>query len=86
MKDEGTTKKGRVIAKINNNKAIVSAIRDVMNVSVFLYCKSLGKKDLQTIDKGSVREAMLDALNIGTEAEGNGGKDQQIDLFKTRLV
>ena len=85
MKDEGTTKKGRVIDNINNNKAIVSAIRDVMNVSIFPYCKFLGKKDLQTIARGSVGEAVLNALNIGTEHEGNGGV-QRIDLFKKRLA
>ena len=85
MKHEGTTKKGRVIDYINNNKAIVSAIRDVMNVNIFPYCKFLGKKDLQTIARGSVGEAVLNALNIGTEHEGNGGV-QRIDLFKKRLA
>ena len=85
MKDEGTTKKGRVIANMNNNKAIVSAIRDVMNVNIFPYCKFLGKKDLQTIARGSVGEAVLNALNIGTEPEGNG-EVERIDLFKKRLA
>ena len=58
MKDEGTTKKCRVIDNVNNNKAIVSAIRDVMNVNIFPYCKFLGKKDLQTIARGSVGETV----------------------------
>ena len=74
MKDEGTTKRGRVDTNISNNKVLISAIRDVMNSKILPYCKFLGKKDLQTIAEGSVAEVVLDALGVGTESGNQIGR------------
>ena len=82
LKDEGTTKRGRVDTNISNNKVLVSAIRDVMNSKILPYCKFLGKKDLQTIAEGSVAEVVLDALGVGTVS---GNQIGRVNNYRERL-
>ena len=65
IENDGTTKTGRRIYSMNNNRALMSSIRDVMSETVFPYCKFIGKLDLQTIGKNSIGKILMDRLQIG---------------------
>ena len=67
LDDDGTTKRGRQIYNMSNNRALMSSIRDVMTEMVFPYCKFIGKLDLQTISKNSIAKVMMDKLKVGEQ-------------------
>ena len=80
VESDGTTKEGRRIYNMSNNRALMSSIRDVMSDTVFPHCKFIGKLDLQTIGKNSIGKLLMDRLQIGQHF-----KDVEQERVKCRL-
>ena len=80
IKEDGTTKRGRQIYNMSNNRALMSSIRDVMSELVFPFCKFIGKLDLQTIGKNSIGKIIMDKLQIGDHL-----KEVENDRLQFRL-
>ncbi len=76
IKEDGTTKKGRQIYNMSNNRALMSSIRDVMSEVVFPHCKFIGKLDLQTISKNSIAKLLMDKLKVGEQFAIDGERMQ----------